>query len=111
MTSCYSDNQPDFAFLLPYETKTFEQRWYSLCGLEQLKNANQEAAVSVTDERVAFNVTAPHSSAAILRVTYGEMVVAEQKFENVRRSSAMPWRCSTRRTICTSRCWTKTESC
>ncbi len=28
--------------------------------------------------RVAFNVTAPHSS-AILRVTYGEMVVAEQK--------------------------------
>ena len=83
MTSCYSDNQPDFAFLLPYETKTFEQRWYSLCGLEQLKNANQEAAVSVTDECVAFNVTAPHSS-AILRVTYGEMVVAEQKFENVR---------------------------
>ena len=42
--------------------------------------------------RVAFNVTAPHSS-AILRVTYGEMVVAEQKFENVRpESGTMPWR-------------------
>ena len=63
MTGCFTDNQPDFTWIMPYETKTFEQRWYSLHGIKELKNANEEGAIGVwKDEKgiqVAFNVTSP----------------------------------------------------
>lgn len=61
MTGCFTDNQPDFTWMAPYETKTFEQRWYSLCGLRELKNATNDGAISVDSENgrlaVQFNVT------------------------------------------------------
>lgn len=47
MTGCYMDNQPDFTFIQPYETKTFEQTWYALCDVPELKNANKDGAVSL----------------------------------------------------------------
>jgi tetratricopeptide (TPR) repeat protein len=47
MTGVYTDNQPDFSFLHPYETKTFEQLWYATSQLPCLKNANAEAAISL----------------------------------------------------------------
>lgn len=70
MTGCYTDNQPDFTWLAPCETKTFEQYWYSLRGLAALKNANKEGAVSVSEEenkiKVAFNVTASHDKVRLV---------------------------------------------
>ena len=30
MAGVYTDNQPDFSFLMPYETKTFSQYWYPI---------------------------------------------------------------------------------
>lgn len=61
MTGCFTDNQPDFTWIMPYETKTFEQRWYSLKGIRDLKNATEGGAVGVwKDEEgvaVSFNVT------------------------------------------------------
>ncbi len=63
MTGCFTDNQPDFTWIMPYETKTFEQRWYSVKGVKDLKNANNEGAIGVwKDEEgvaVSFNVTSP----------------------------------------------------
>ena len=32
MAGVYTDNQPDFSFLTPYETKTFSQFWYPIQG-------------------------------------------------------------------------------
>lgn len=64
MTGCYTDNQPDFTWIMPQETKTFEQRWYSFKGLDDLKNATEDGAMSVITRDngvvVQFNVTAPH---------------------------------------------------
>lgn len=63
MTGCFTDNQPDFTWIMPYETKTFEQHWYSVKGVKDLKNANNEGAIGVyKDEEgvaVSFNVTSP----------------------------------------------------
>ncbi len=65
MTGCFTDNQPDFTWIMPYETKTFEQQWYSLKGIRDLKNATGQGAIGVwkDDEGVAvsFNVTSPCS--------------------------------------------------
>ncbi|HBP39190.1 MAG TPA: hypothetical protein DD640_10735, partial [Clostridiales bacterium] len=47
MAGSYSDNQPDFAWLAPYETKEFEQCWYPISGLGAPVMANRQAAVSL----------------------------------------------------------------
>ena len=47
MTGAYTDNQPDFAWILPYETKTFEQYWYPIQDIGDVKNANLNAAVNL----------------------------------------------------------------
>lgn len=65
MTGCFTDNQPDFTWIMPYETKTFEQHWYSLKGIRDLKNATDKGAIGVwKDEKgvgISFNVTFPVS--------------------------------------------------
>ncbi len=45
MAGVYTDNQPDFTYLLPYETKTFSQFWWSYKNLGPVQNANKELAV------------------------------------------------------------------
>ena len=47
MAGAYTDNQPDFAWLQPYETKTFSQYWYPIKKIGPAKNANTEAAVNL----------------------------------------------------------------
>lgn len=47
MAGAYTDNQPDFSWLQPYETKTFSQYWYPIQQIGPAKNANTEAAVNL----------------------------------------------------------------
>jgi tetratricopeptide (TPR) repeat protein len=45
MSGVYTDNQPDFSFLAPGETKTFTQYWYPLREIGVPDLANTDAAV------------------------------------------------------------------
>jgi tetratricopeptide (TPR) repeat protein len=45
MAGVYTDNQPDFTYLAPYETKTFSQFWWPIQGLGPVQQANREAAL------------------------------------------------------------------
>src|ERR1700733_4435629 len=47
MAGAYTDNQPDFSWLQPYETKSFSQYWYPIQKIGPAKNANTEAAVNL----------------------------------------------------------------
>ncbi len=47
MTGVFTDNQPDFAWIFPYETKEFEQYWYPIRGIGAVKNATIDAAVNL----------------------------------------------------------------
>lgn len=47
MAGAYTDNQPDFSWLQPYETKTFTQWWYPIQKIGPAKNANRHAAVNL----------------------------------------------------------------
>lgn len=47
MAGAYTDNQPDFSWLQPYETKTFNQYWYPIQQIGPAKNANTHAAVNL----------------------------------------------------------------
>ena len=47
MAGVYTDNQPDFSWLQPYETRTFSQFWYPIQEIGPVKNANRQVAVNL----------------------------------------------------------------
>jgi len=54
MAGVYTDNQPDFSYLTPYETKTFSQFWWPIQGIGPVQQANERAALRlvVREDRV-----------------------------------------------------------
>jgi tetratricopeptide (TPR) repeat protein len=70
MAGVYTDNQPDFSFLAPGETKSFSQCWYPVCEIGPPQAANLDAALSVRlqDEEVYVGlcVTKPIPGARIV---------------------------------------------
>jgi tetratricopeptide (TPR) repeat protein len=54
MVGAWSDNQPDYSWLQPYETKSIKQYWYPFRSIGGAKNATRDAAVNleVKDGRV-----------------------------------------------------------
>ncbi len=71
MAGAYSDNQPDYSWLQPYETKSFQMYWYPFRDIDGVKNANLDAAVNLdidTNKNVAkvgFCVTSAHDQATV----------------------------------------------
>ncbi len=47
MVGAYSDNQPDYSWLQPYEAKSFSLYWYPFRDIGGVKKANLEAAVNL----------------------------------------------------------------
>lgn len=81
MASAYTDNQPDFSWLQPYETKTFSQYWYPIQKIGPAKNANTEAAVNLEIDAGCVRVGACVTSRRKVRVTLtrnGRTVLEEQ---------------------------------
>jgi tetratricopeptide (TPR) repeat protein len=58
MAGVYTDNQPDFTWIKPYETKTFSQYWLPVQQIGGFKNANTHLAVNleVRDDEVFLGV-------------------------------------------------------
>ncbi len=47
MVGAFSDNQPDYTWIRPYEIKKWEQYWYPVRGIGGFKNANLNSAVNL----------------------------------------------------------------
>lgn len=47
MVGAFSDNQPDYSWIKPYEVKTFKQYWYPVKDIGGFKNANLNGAVNL----------------------------------------------------------------
>ncbi len=58
MAGAYTDNQPDFSWLQPYETRTFSQYWYPIQKIGPVKNANTEVAVNLEFRKSAVAIGA-----------------------------------------------------
>ncbi|WP_062289447.1 DUF5107 domain-containing protein [Demequina phytophila] len=85
MAGVYTDNQPDFSWLLPGETKVFTQHWFPIPAIGAAHQATPDAAVNVTggDDAVAtFAVTSPQRG-AVARMFRGRTVVAERAVDLV----------------------------
>ena len=83
MAGAFTDNQPDFSWLHPYETRTFSQYWYPMQKIGPAKNANTEAAVNLefddSGARVGVCVTSPRSMRVLL--TRAGQTVMEHQLE------------------------------
>ncbi len=70
MVGAYSDNQPDYSWLQPFETRAFSIYWYPFRDIGGVKKANVDAAVNLEVEdgsaKVGFYTTALHRSARVL---------------------------------------------
>lgn len=47
MTGCYTDNQPDFTWIAPYESKKFVQVWYPVRDIGEVKCASECCAANL----------------------------------------------------------------
>ena len=47
MVGAFSDNQPDYSWIRPYEVKTFKQYWYPVKDIQGFKYANLNGAVNL----------------------------------------------------------------
>jgi tetratricopeptide (TPR) repeat protein len=62
MAGVYTDNQPDFSFLQPGETKTWSQYWYPIQQIGPAQHANLDGAISLQRR------TEPIRRSALLRL-------------------------------------------
>lgn len=81
MTGVYTDNQPDFTWLKPFEEKTFKQYFMPYKAVGQVKNATTEAAVNLSYEgktaNVAVYATGVYENANILLTVNSEKLLDE----------------------------------
>lgn len=76
MAGSYSDNQPNFAWLEPYETKEFSQHWYPISKIGIPTFANLDGAIAVEGDTLKVQMTRAFKNATV-RVTDGKAVVFE----------------------------------
>ncbi len=85
MVGAYSDNQPDYTWIRPYEVKTWEQYWYPVKGIGGFKNANLNGAVNLEEREdntvfLGFYSTQQVNSARVV-VKNKESIVFERSIE------------------------------
>lgn len=70
MTAAYSDNQPDYCWINPQETKEFTAYWYGIRNLNNVNRGNEKATVNMDIDpsgniHVAANVTQIRNNAKV----------------------------------------------
>jgi len=78
MSGVFTDNQPDFSFLQPGETRTWSQYWYPIQKIGSAQHANLRAAVSLKVSGGKFHlgvaVTGKTARAKIQLVAKGKII-------------------------------------
>lgn len=82
MTGMFTDNQPDFTWLKPFEEKTFTQYFMPYKAVGQVKNATTEAAIHLSYDngkaKVIVYATSEYENANIVLTAKGETVLDVQ---------------------------------
>ena len=82
MAGVYTDNQPDFSYLTPYETKTFSQFWWPIRGIGPVQQANERAALRMVvrkDRSIDLGLCVPEAiRGAKLVIREGDKVLLDK---------------------------------
>lgn len=81
MVGAYSDNQPDYSWLQPYETRSFSMNWYPFRDIGGVKKANLDAAVNLEvvhgSAKIGFYTTSAHAAAQVRLQAGGKNLLEE----------------------------------
>jgi len=83
MAGAYTDNQPDYSWLQPYEAKEVTMIWFPIRELGGLKYANRNGALNLEldsggNTEIRMNTTSPHKNATIVLRARDEVVFEEK---------------------------------
>ena len=86
MAGMYTDNQPDYSWIQPYESKTTTMTWFPIRELGGLKYANRSGALNleVTKNQIVqlrMNTTSPHKQTKVVLMSKGQLLL--QKIINI----------------------------
>ncbi len=82
MAGVYTDNQPDFSWMQPYETRQFSQFWYPIQKIGPATNANLQSAIhlSVADGKAKVGATTTEAqSGCTLTLRLGDQTLYEKQ--------------------------------
>ena len=81
MVGAYSDNQPDYSWLQPYEARRYTMNWYPFRDIGGVKKANLDAAVNLdvdgANAKFGFYATAAHPAAVAMLKAGGRVLLRE----------------------------------
>ncbi|MFO8026807.1 MAG: DUF5107 domain-containing protein, partial [Opitutales bacterium] len=82
MAGVYTDNQPDFSYLAPYETKTFSQFWWPYQKIGPVQQANGLAAIRCVIEEdrsidLGLAVSRPMEEVKVVVQNAGKVLLEE----------------------------------
>ena len=82
MTAAYSDNQPDYCWINPQESKEFTAYWYGIRNLNNVNRGNEKATVNMDinpsgDIHVAANVTQIRRNAKVVVTHNGKVLYSK----------------------------------
>lgn len=85
MVGAFSDNQPDYSWIKPYETKHWKQYWYPVKDIGGFKNANLDAAVNLEKREnnkvfVGYYSTQKLKNAQVI-LKYKNKIILDEKVE------------------------------
>lgn len=86
MAGSYTDNQPNFAWLEPYETKEFSQYWYPIQKIGTPDYADLKCALTLGQDKVWIQTTETFGQAKVEITCGGETLLAE----NLELKAAVP---------------------
>ncbi|HEY0186971.1 MAG TPA: DUF5107 domain-containing protein [Cellulomonas sp.] len=83
MAGVFTDNQPDFSYLAPGETRRFSQLWYPIQDIGVVHQATRDAALSVEvqDGRARVGLAVVRALTARVDVTQGDSLLHRQTVE------------------------------
>ena len=78
MTGCFTDNQPDFTYILPQEEKTFTQYFMPYKKVGEIKQANKDFCFNIANDKLIVYSTGEFTDVKI-EVKDGEKTLFEDK--------------------------------
>ena len=83
MTGVYTDNQPDFTWIAPHETKIFDQFWYPVKEIGEVKRATEKGAINLekTDNGAFIGYYSTSKGKFTVTLTAGNKTIYTDKTE------------------------------
>ena len=80
MAGVYTENQPDFSWLMPYEEKTFTQYFMPYRELGIVKNASKDFLVNIDEQCLKIFATSKQEARIVLKYTDSDKTICDDTY-------------------------------